>query len=96
LIGIGLAIGAPVIGALSDKVFRSRKIVLMAFSEAFVSTWVPLALFTACIPLALLYPICFVMGFAGGVVVIVNTVLKESSPPSITGTVVSIVNMFPF
>ena len=96
LIGIGLVVGAPVIGALSDKVFRSRKIVLMAFSGAFASTWVPLALFTACIPPALLYPICFVMGFAGGVVVIVNTMLKESFPPSITGTVVSIVNMFPF
>ncbi len=96
LIGIGLVIGAPVIGVLSDKLFRSRKAVLIAFSGLFALAWVPLAFFTACTPPALLYLLYFVMGFAGGVVVMVNTMLKESFPLSITGTAVSSVNIFPF
>lgn len=96
LIGIGLIVGAPVIGALSDKVFKSRKAVLSMFSGVFVLTWVPLAFVTTHIPPLLLHLVYFVMGFAGGVVVMVNTILKESFPLSMTGTAVSAVNMFPF
>ncbi|MDI9646246.1 MAG: MFS transporter [Archaeoglobales archaeon] len=95
-IGIGLLFGAPAIGLLSDRVLQSRKIALSAFSLIFMLSWIPLAFFTASLSKEVLYVVCFTMGFTGSVVVIVNTMIKEIFPLSITGTAASSVNIFPF
>jgi sugar phosphate permease len=94
---IGLIVGAPVMSWLSDRVFRSRKKVLVANQLSALCLFVPLAFFTGDFNKTLLYIWCFSYSFMiSGAVVVGYTSIKELFPMEIAGTATGLVNIFPF
>jgi sugar phosphate permease len=94
-VGIGVMIGSPVIGLLSDRVFKNRKKTLITFTAIYFLIWIPLA-FSTSLSVFVLYAIAFIMGFSGSVLIITFTSTKELFPLKITGIATSMVNIFPF
>ncbi|MDY1590777.1 MAG: MFS transporter [Methanofastidiosum sp.] len=95
-VSIGMLIGSPSIGYFSDKIMKSRKKVIIIWLGFFILPWILISFFTARISVSLLYLLSFWMGFFGCGNVVVFATIKEQFPLEITGTVQSIVNVFPF
>ncbi|MBU0515150.1 MAG: MFS transporter [Proteobacteria bacterium] len=97
MMSVGMIFGAPVMSWLSDKVFRSRKRLLIFNLIGSIVLFVFLAFFTADFPLALLYAWCFIYSFlVSGIIVVGYTTIKELFPVEISGTATGLVNVFPF
>ena len=97
MIALGMMIGSPLCGYVSDHVLRSRKKVLVL--AAFCTFLLTLALlflggrFTA----FWLFVWCFLFGlFSCAAAVVGFAAVKESFPIRITGTAMGLVNVFPF
>jgi sugar phosphate permease len=94
---IGLIVGAPVMSWLSDRVFRSRKKVLMINQFLAFCLFILLAFFTGNFNKTLLYIWCFFYSFTvSGSVVVGYASIKESFPMEISGTATGMLNIFPF
>jgi sugar phosphate permease len=97
MMAIGLIFGAPVMSLLSDKVFHSRKKVLILNQFSAMSIFVPLAFFTGDFSKTALYIWCFSYSFMlSGAVVVGYTSIKEYFPMEISGTATGLINIFPF
>lgn len=97
MMAIGLIFGAPVMSLLSDKVFHSRKKVLMINQFSSLVIFVPLAFFTGDFSKTVLYIWCFSYSFMlSGAVVVGYTSIKEYFPMEISGTATGLINIFPF
>jgi sugar phosphate permease len=97
MMAIGLIFGAPVMSLLSDKVFHSRKKVLLINQFSALGLFVPLAFFTSDFNKPLLYIWCFSYSFMiSGAVVVGYTSIKEYFPIEIAGTATGLINIFPF
>ena len=84
MLAIGMIVGSPSLSFFSDRIFKARKPVLLAF-------------FTAELPVPMLYLLCFGLGiFSSAVVVIAFTANKELFPVQIAGTATGTINLFPF
>lgn len=94
MLALGAIFTPPIGGYLSDKVFRSRKGITIV--AAFLSTlgYIPLAFMTGTITPAFLYVWLFLLGACGGLGVAGLAMVKELFPPSLTGTVNGINNLF--
>ena len=88
---ISHAIGAPVLGALSEKMGRRKTIYFYALCISLVS-WIPI-LYLQAISLWLLIILFSLAGFASSAVVIGMAFVKESVPLGLAGTVSGISNM---
>ena len=88
---IACALGAPVLGALSEKTGRRKPIYFYALCISLMG-WIPI-LFLQDIPLWLLAVLFSVVGFAAGAIVIGMAFIKESVPLALAGTVSGISNM---
>jgi sugar phosphate permease len=89
--------GSPLLGVLSQKVFRSRKKVFILCTSALVALLLFLNLFPAGLPLAVLYLWFFLFSVSSSAIVIMAfTMTKELFPVEIAGTSVGTVNFFPF
>ena len=88
---IGMAIGGPVLGALSDRIGRRKPLYIVG---CFVSCagW-GIILFVPQLPLCLLTFLVSLVGFASGVHIIGYAFVKESVPFSFAGTVSGVCNM---
>jgi sugar phosphate permease len=95
-VSIGMLIGSPFVGYFSDKIMKSRKKVIIIWLSSFLLPWILISFFTARVNVSLLYLLSFWMGFFGCGNVVVFAIIKEQFPLEITGTVQSIVNVFPF
>jgi MFS family permease len=95
-VSIGMLIGSPFVGYFSDKIMKSRKKVIIIWLSCFLLPWILISFFTARVNVSLLYLLSFWMGFFGCGNVVVFAIIKEQFPLEITGTVQSIVNVFPF
>lgn len=94
---IGLIIGAPVMSWLSDRVFRSRKKVLVINQFSAFCLFILLAFFTGSFNKTLLCIWCFSFSFMiSGSVVVGYASIKESFPMEISGTATGLLNIFPF
>ena len=94
---IGLIVGAPVMSWLSDRVFSSRKKVLIANQFSALCLFTLLAFFTGEFNKTLLYIWCFSYSFMiSGAVVVGYTSIKEYFPIEIAGTATGLINIFPF
>jgi sugar phosphate permease len=97
MVGLGMMIGGPVSGWLSDKVFRSRKSVVLLGAFCFSIPWILLVVWTDNLPVFVLFSLSFAIGFVDRAV---NVVLfasnKELFPKDIVGTSTGLLNMFPF
>lgn len=97
MIAIGMVVGGPLLGYLSDKVLESRKKVLVAASVVNVLVWFAMVVFLDAFPLPVLFGIFFLMGITtSSIVVIVFTCVKELFPLEIAGTAVGTANLFSF
>jgi len=97
LIAIGMIIGSPLVGSLSNRIFKGRKPTLVFASMAMVGITASLAFATGDMSLPVIGALCFGLGiFASAVVVIGFTNARELFPARIAGTALGLVNLFPF
>ncbi len=97
MLAIGMIVGSPFLSWMSDKVFRSRKKVIVLSSIITVCVTIPLAFFPDGMNRPALFLLCFLLGmFNSAVVVVAFTAAKELFPVEIAGTSVGLVNLFPF
>ena len=97
MLALAMIVGSPFFSWLSDKVFRSRKKVIVLASIITLGLTIPLAFFPDGMNRPTLYLLCFLLGlFNSAVVVVAFTAAKELFPVEIAGTSVGLVNLFPF
>jgi len=95
MIGLGMIIGSPAIGLLSDKILKTRKWVLVIWNVGFIIPWLIFLLYPTGLSMIILYITFFCIGFFGCSGVLVYAVVKELFPVEIVGTATSVVNIFP-
>ncbi len=97
MIAWGMIFGSPLLGILSERVFHSRKKVLMVCMAVLTAEFFFLYLHPSGLPRPLLYGVFFLFSFCSSAVVVIGfTTTKELFPAAITGTSVGTVNLFPF
>ena len=97
MLAVGMILGSPLLSFLSDRVFRSRKrVIILASALSLVLTSI-LAFHTSGLSVPFLYLFCFLLGLSTNAIVVVGfTTAKELFPVSIAGTSTGLVNLFPF
>lgn len=97
MLALAMIVGSPFLSWLSDKVFHSRKKVIVLASIITLGLTIPLAFFTDAMNRPALYLLCFLLGmFNSAVVVVAFTLAKELFPVEIAGTSVGLANLSPF
>jgi len=97
MIAVGMIVGSPFLGWLSDKIFSARKPVMIGSAFLYLIVWIILTVWTDKLNQPLLYIITFSIGIFGSAIVIVAfTANKELFPKEIAGTSTGTVNIFPF
>ena len=97
MIALGMIGGSPLLGYLSEKVFRARKPVLLISSSIITGIWVLLIFYIDGLNIPCLYVLFVLLGiFVSGIFAIGFTVTKELFPVQIAGTSTGIVNILPF
>ncbi len=96
-IGMGMILGCPIAGYISDRVLKSRKKVLIVGTVAYTITWAVIWATAGEITGTEAYmAINFFFGFFGGFLVVSFAQIKELFPISIAGTSTAALNIFPF
>jgi sugar phosphate permease len=97
MIALGMIVGSPLLGWLSDKVFEARKPLMIAGMGIYLLVWIPLAFWTGDLSLPLLYVISLLIGASGCSTVTINfPAVKELFPREMAGLSTGLVNIFPF
>lgn len=87
---LGLAVGAPIVGTLSDRMGLRRPL-MRGVSFIFLLCWVPLVAGWK-LPFAASYALFALIGLSMGSVVLCWALAKEVNPPELSGTATSLVN----
>ncbi|SFM65161.1 MFS transporter [Thermodesulforhabdus norvegica] len=97
LIAWGMIFGSPILGLLSDRILKSRKIPLILCAMIVTLELLLLYLYPSglSLPLLILFFLLFSVG-SSSVVVIAFTALKELFPIETAGTALGALNLFPF
>lgn len=90
---VGYMVGAPLLGYVSDRLFRRRKGVLLGAAAVFAITWLPIVLSPGKVPPVVLCAILFIMGLAASSANLALVMVKESFTSSISGTAVGCANV---
>lgn len=97
MLAIGMIVGSPLLGYISNNLFKARKPVMVLSSGIMLLIAAALAFYTERMPLTLSYLLCLAMGvFGSAVVVVAFTTTKELFPVQMAGTATGLVNLFPF
>lgn len=97
MIALGMIIGSPLIGLVSDKLLKSRKIPFMICSFLLTLDISILYFFPPGLSISTLCMIFFIFSVSSSAIVIIGfTTVKELFPVQIAGTSVGLVNLFPF
>ncbi|MCP4133696.1 MAG: MFS transporter [bacterium] len=97
MLAVGMIVGSPLLSFVSDKIFKSRKKVIVICSVINCVIAAFLAFNTNGFSIAALYILCFSLGaFTSSVVVIGFTANKELFPVAIAGSSTGLINLFPF
>jgi sugar phosphate permease len=97
MIPVGLIVGSPFLGWLSDRVLVSRKLVLVGGMGIYLILWVPFAFWTGKLSVSLLYLLSFMIGvFGTSISIVALAAQKELFPKEIAGTSIGLLNIFPF
>ncbi len=97
MIAVGMIVGSLFLSTLSDRVFRSRKLVIVLCTALALILFSVMYVYPVGLPREALYVWFFLFGIASSaVVVIAFTSTKELFPVEIAGTSVGTVNLFPF
>ncbi len=93
----GMIIGSPLLGLLSEKVFKSRKKTFILCTSVLTSLFLFLNIFSSELPTSVLFAWFFLFSVcSSGIVIMGFTAAKELFPVEIAGTSVGAVNFFPF
>ncbi len=90
LIFIGLGLGSPLIGALSDRLGKRRDVMFYSTLTAFFS--VMLVIYWESMPTWLVSVLLFTFGFSLGAFMLSFTIGKELNPVFLTATVIAMIN----
>jgi len=90
LIFVGLGVGSPLLGILSDRLGDRRNIMLSSTLISFVA--ISLVLYSPTLPLWLLGFLLFLFGFALGAFMLVFAIAKEMNLAILTATVIAMIN----
>ncbi len=97
MIPVGMILGSPFLGWLSDKVIGGRKPVMVSGMFVYCLIWLPLIFWTAELNTAILCFLAFLVGLTGCSLVVINfTAVKELFPKEMAGTSTGMANVFPF
>ncbi|MBU1713508.1 MAG: MFS transporter [Proteobacteria bacterium] len=96
LIPIGVIVGAPLFGRLSDRIFKSKVNVIICLLGILTVSWAGIV-FGMNLGIALISSILFLMGIAtGGFISMLWGHVREITPPRILGSVSGLLNPAPF
>ena len=94
---IGIMVGAPILGLLSDRILQRRRLPAVVFTGISVISFTLLALWNGGRPpLGALYPLCFFMGLGASTAPIVFACVRDMVQPSVQGIASGLVNMGPY
>ena len=97
MIAWGMIVGSPLLGLLSDKVWKSRKKVFIFCTSFLTLLFGFLNIYPAGLPKVALYIIFFIFAVCASAIVVIGfTTTKELFPVTMAGTSVGAVNLFPF
>jgi len=94
LFPVGFLLGCPILGFLSDRVFRNRKSVALLAMGFYTIFFFPLTSFFHTPSLIMIGGIFFFIGFLTSCGNVMYANIKELLPSSISGTAMSAVNFF--
>ena len=94
LLNVGMILGAPCWGTLSDRLFNTRKWVIIAGTIAIVLTIVILALIPPATPLAGVSMLFFGFGFFNATGLLMYPHIKELMPSEMSGAAMTGINFF--
>ncbi|MEW6275186.1 MAG: MFS transporter [Bacillota bacterium] len=92
LMVLGLMIGSPLVGYISDYM-GTRKLPYLIFSCLYFVTWLILVFWVGKPPESCLYPVCFCLGFFGSSSMLSMVYVKEMNPADIAGLAVGCGNI---
>jgi sugar phosphate permease len=90
---VGLFIGSPLCGWVSDRWLGLRRPPLIAATALFAAAWALIALPKEPVPLAWLGPLCFLMGFASGGLSLLFPCIREVNDPRHVGVALGFQNL---
>lgn len=94
LLAIGIVVGAPLVGWLSDRWLRLRRLPFAAFTAIYAACWALLALPGEMrLPLSALAPVLLLMGFASSGLVLVFVCVREVNDPARVGITIGFCNL---
>ncbi len=97
MIAWGMIFGSPILGLLSDRIFKSRKKIIRAATFVLAIDMAVLLILPDGLPRPVLYLVFLILSVcASSIVVISFTTTKELFPVEIAGTSTGMVNIFPF
>ncbi len=94
LLAIGIVVGAPLVGWLSDRWLGLRRLPFVAFTAVYAACWALLALPGEMrLPLGALAPVLLLMGFASSGLVLVFVCVREVNDPARVGITIGFCNL---
>ena len=94
LLAIGIVVGAPLVGWLSDRWLGLRRLPFIAFTAVYAACWALLALPGEMrLPLGALAPVLLLMGFASSGLVLVFVCVREVNDPARVGITIGFCNL---
>jgi len=94
---IGMMVGAPGVGFLSDRVLRRRRLPIVLFAGVALVLFLVWALWHGGKPpLLALYPLCFLIGLSVSAMFIPYACVKDAVPPPVQGMALGLLNMGAF
>ena len=92
-LAIGIVIGAPVVGRISDRWLVARRLPMVAFTAIYALCWLPLVVPDLKLPVTLLAPFCLFMGFMSCGLVLVWSCVREVNNPERVGIAIGFCNL---
>ena len=94
---VGLMVGAPAIGFLSDRIWHRRRLPIAVFTGIALASFLFWALWDGGKPpLGVLYFLCFIIGFSVNSIFVTYACVKDIVQPSVQGTALGLLNMGAF
>jgi sugar phosphate permease len=93
LIALGLIVGSPLVGWLSDRWLRRRRLPYVAFAGLYATCWLPLAVPALHPAPWMLAPLLFLMGVASSGLILVWACVREVNYPARVGIALGFCNV---